>query len=112
MFDNFFKHIDIDPMNANILNGNAEDLVKECEEYERKIQAAGGIELFIGNDVHSHNVLTVKLFGLNQLVFVFSIFIFRFESIDQLMQYSGVGGGVWTVEGGVNKVDYMTSDLK
>merc|ERR1711974_297582 len=26
MFDNFFKHIDIDPKNAHVLNGNAEDL--------------------------------------------------------------------------------------
>merc|ERR1711973_397387 len=48
MLDNFFKHIDIDPNNAHVLNGNALDLVKECEEYERKIQEAGGIELFIG----------------------------------------------------------------
>ena len=49
MFDNFFKHIDIDPNNANILDGNAHDLVKECEDYERKIKEAGGIELFVGN---------------------------------------------------------------
>ena len=43
MFDNFFKHIDIDVENANILDGNAPDLVKECEEYERKIKEAGGV---------------------------------------------------------------------
>lgn len=48
MFDNFFKHIDIDPNNANILDGNAPDLVKECEDYEKKIKEAGGIELFVG----------------------------------------------------------------
>lgn len=48
MFHNFFKHIDIDPINAHILNGNAKDLNKECLEYEEKIKAAGGIELFIG----------------------------------------------------------------
>jgi len=48
MFDNFFKHIDIDPNNAHILNGNAEDLEKECREYEQKIADAGGIELFVG----------------------------------------------------------------
>lgn len=48
MLDNFFKHIDIDPINAHVLDGNAPDLVKECEDYERKIQEAGGIELFIG----------------------------------------------------------------
>jgi len=48
MFDNFFKHIDIEPNNVHILNGNATDLVKECEDYERMICEAGGIELFIG----------------------------------------------------------------
>jgi len=48
MFDNFFKHIDIDPKNAHVLDGNAKNLVAECEEYEKKIAAAGGIELFVG----------------------------------------------------------------
>merc|ERR1712045_648958 len=48
MLDNFFKHIDIDPKNAHVLDGNAKNLVAECEEYEKKIAAAGGIELFIG----------------------------------------------------------------
>jgi len=48
MFDNFFKHIDIDPNNAHVLNGNAEDLVAECQDYEARISQAGGIELFVG----------------------------------------------------------------
>uniref|UniRef100_A0A914WZF4 Glucosamine-6-phosphate isomerase n=1 Tax=Plectus sambesii TaxID=2011161 RepID=A0A914WZF4_9BILA len=48
MFNNFFRHIDIDPNNANILDGNASDLEKECEDYEKKIAAAGGIRLFVG----------------------------------------------------------------
>ncbi|XP_023344340.1 glucosamine-6-phosphate isomerase isoform X1 [Eurytemora carolleeae] len=48
MFDNFFKHIDISPDNVNILNGNAPNLKKECEDYEAKIKEAGGIELFVG----------------------------------------------------------------
>ena len=48
MLDNFFKHIDIDPKNAHVLDGNAKNLVAECEEYEKKIAAAGGIELFVG----------------------------------------------------------------
>lgn len=55
MFHNFFKHIDIDPKNVNILNGNAKDLIQECEDYEKKIKDAGGIHLFlggIGNDGH------------------------------------------------------------
>ena len=40
--------MDIDPKNVNILDGNATDLINECNEYEAKIQAAGGIELFLG----------------------------------------------------------------
>jgi glucosamine-6-phosphate deaminase len=48
MWENFFKHIDILPENAHILDGNAKDLVAECNSYEEKIKAAGGIQLFIG----------------------------------------------------------------
>jgi len=48
MWDNFFTHIDILPENANILNGNASDLAAECEAYEAKIKAQGGIHLFLG----------------------------------------------------------------
>jgi glucosamine-6-phosphate deaminase len=48
MFENLFKHIDIDPQNAHLLDGNADDLVRECDEFERKIKEAGGIELFLG----------------------------------------------------------------
>ncbi len=48
MWNNFFSHIDIKPENVNILNGNAEDLEKECAGYEARIQAAGGIDLFMG----------------------------------------------------------------
>ena len=48
MWNNFFSHIDIKPENVNILNGNAEDLEKECADYEARIAAAGGIDLFMG----------------------------------------------------------------
>ncbi|XP_045204082.1 glucosamine-6-phosphate isomerase 1-like [Mercenaria mercenaria] len=48
MWNNLFKHIDILPENAHLLDGNAPDLEKECEEYERMITEAGGIELFLG----------------------------------------------------------------
>ena len=40
MWNNFFSHIDIKPENVNILNGNAEDLEKECADYEARIEAA------------------------------------------------------------------------
>jgi glucosamine-6-phosphate deaminase len=48
MYQNFFSHVDVDPANINILNGNAEDLEEECIEYEERIKKAGGIELFLG----------------------------------------------------------------
>ncbi|ODN90199.1 glucosamine-6-phosphate deaminase [Cryptococcus wingfieldii CBS 7118] len=48
MFTNFFSLVDINAENAHLLNGNAEDLYKECEEYEASIKAAGGIDLFLG----------------------------------------------------------------
>lgn len=48
MWKNFFSHVDINPENINILNGNAPDLDAECERYENKIKAVGGIDLFLG----------------------------------------------------------------
>lgn len=48
MWHNFFKHIDINPKNVHILNGNASDLNDECKKFERDIHDAGGIDLFIG----------------------------------------------------------------
>jgi len=55
MWNNLFKHVDIIPSNVHILNGNADDLDKECKEYEEKIESYGGIELFLaglGHDGH------------------------------------------------------------
>ena len=48
MWNNFFSHIDIKKENVHILNGNARDLKAECENYEKAILAAGGIDLFMG----------------------------------------------------------------
>ena len=48
MWNNFFRHIDIKKENVNILNGNAADLEAECANYEARIKAAGGIDLFLG----------------------------------------------------------------
>lgn len=48
MHQTLFNHIDIPKENINILNGNAEDLVAECERYENKIKSCGGINLFLG----------------------------------------------------------------
>ena len=48
MWTNFFSHIDIKKENVHILNGNAPDLAAECAAYEKAIEDAGGIDLFMG----------------------------------------------------------------
>ena len=44
----FFDHVDVPAANIHFLYGIAPDLQKECEEYERKIVDAGGIDLYLG----------------------------------------------------------------
>jgi len=48
MYKHFFSHVDVQPQNVNLLDGNAPDLRAECATYEQKIRAAGGIDLFLG----------------------------------------------------------------
>ena len=48
MYKHFFSHVDLDPLNVNLLDGNAPDLEAECLAYEEKIARVGGIELFLG----------------------------------------------------------------
>ncbi|KAJ9501028.1 Glucosamine-6-phosphate isomerase (Glucosamine-6-phosphate deaminase) (GNPDA) (GlcN6P deaminase) [Exophiala xenobiotica] len=48
MYKHFFAHVDINPANVNILNGNAPSLAAECANYEARITKAGGIDLFLG----------------------------------------------------------------
>jgi glucosamine-6-phosphate deaminase len=48
MYHHFFSHVDIDPKNVHILDGNAPDLEAECDRYEDRIREYGGIELFLG----------------------------------------------------------------
>ncbi len=47
MAEHLFDHVDIDPANTYIPNGDApqDSVAASCEEYERRIQAAGGIDL-------------------------------------------------------------------
>lgn len=55
MHENLFDHINIPEKNINFLDGNAADPEKECREYEKKIKAAGGIDiqlLGIGSNGH------------------------------------------------------------
>jgi glucosamine-6-phosphate deaminase len=48
MWDNLFSQVDIDKKNVHILNGMAKDLPGECNAYEDRIKACGGIDLFLG----------------------------------------------------------------
>ncbi|XAW87829.1 glucosamine-6-phosphate deaminase [Vibrio sp. CDRSL-10 TSBA] len=55
MYNNFFNHVDIQPQNINLLNGNTDDHDLECQRYEEKIKSYGKIDLFmggVGNDGH------------------------------------------------------------
>ncbi|KAL2131714.1 hypothetical protein VTI74DRAFT_4705 [Chaetomium olivicolor] len=55
MWKHFFSHVNFHPGNVNILDGNAPNLEAECVAYEAKIQAVGGIDLFLagmGEDGH------------------------------------------------------------
>lgn len=48
MQENFFSGTDQLPENIHILNGNAPDLQKECDDFEAAIAATDGIDLFFG----------------------------------------------------------------
>ncbi len=55
MQENLFSHININPENTNIPNGEAENTDEECLNYEKKIKASGGIDiqvLGIGRNGH------------------------------------------------------------
>lgn len=67
MYNNFFKHIDIDPQNVHILDGNVTNLEQECDNFEKKIKEAGGIELFIGGTLiifHKKNKNSIIIINL------------------------------------------------
>jgi glucosamine-6-phosphate deaminase len=55
MWENLFKHTNINPANVHIPDGNAADIPKFCAEYEALIVKKGGIDiqvLGIGTDGH------------------------------------------------------------
>ena len=47
MYENFFGKINIDKKNVNIPDGETIDAASECGGYEKKIEAAGGIDLMV-----------------------------------------------------------------
>ncbi len=55
MWENLFKHTNINPANVFIPDGNAADIPKFCADYEALIKSKGGIDiqvLGIGSDGH------------------------------------------------------------
>jgi glucosamine-6-phosphate deaminase len=50
-----FRHVDIDPSNAHIPDGNAPNPEAECQRYEQEIESAGGLSLtFLGLGRNGH----------------------------------------------------------
>ena len=47
MMENFFSHVNISPEKLHIPNGMAENILRECLDYEEKIRISGGIDLQI-----------------------------------------------------------------
>jgi len=47
MRENFFKYVNISPENTFLPNGMAENVEKECEDYELQIRKRGGVDLQI-----------------------------------------------------------------
>lgn len=45
MYENLFRHINIDMANTNIPDGTEKDAAKECARYDGVIEALGGIDL-------------------------------------------------------------------
>ena len=55
MNEKLFNHIDIDPSNVHLPNGVADDLEKECKDYETAIKEVGAIDLqILGLGVNGH----------------------------------------------------------
>jgi glucosamine-6-phosphate deaminase len=55
MQENLFRHVNVRAKNTNLPDGMASDIPAFCDRYERKIAAAGGIDLQllgIGTDGH------------------------------------------------------------
>lgn len=55
MNDMLFKHINIKKENTNLLSGEVKDYEKECADYEKRIENAGGVDLqLLGIGVNGH----------------------------------------------------------
>lgn len=55
MRENLFRQVNVAPRSINILDGLAGNIPAECADYERKLFAAGGIDLqLLGIGTHGH----------------------------------------------------------
>lgn len=55
MDTHLFQHLDIPKENIHLLDGMAPDIEAECQQFEQKIQSAGGIDLqLLGIGVNGH----------------------------------------------------------
>ncbi len=55
MMEHLFQHVDIKNENIHVPNGATNDHIRECQQYDQKIEADGGIDLQllgIGNNGH------------------------------------------------------------
>jgi len=56
MRHHLFDYVDIELANTNIPNGNAPDLLAECAEYDRKLEAIGQVDLQILGIGHNGHI--------------------------------------------------------
>jgi glucosamine-6-phosphate deaminase len=49
LWTHLLKHVNVRPEHAQLLDGNAADVVAACRDYEARIEAYGGIELFVSS---------------------------------------------------------------
>ena len=94
MYENLFKHIDIDPANCHIPDSQIEqcNIKKHCEEYENLIESNGGLDfqlLGIGRNGHigfnepgSHVNSTTRLITLDHITR--SDAVYEFGSINNV----------------------------
>jgi len=55
MYENFFRHVNIDLNNTHIPNGTTKNLEEECRRYENLIEQSGGIDwLLLGIGLNGH----------------------------------------------------------
>ena len=56
MYNNFFKHINIDLNNTNVPDGTEPDSEKECSRYDKVIESMGGVDLQLLGLGHNGNI--------------------------------------------------------